>query len=192
IFMLGSRPQPGFIGLGCAILALAPGYVFHYDVIPKVSIILATACCAIGWAAITNRFPVVSRANGRVNRLGLLLAGYGFSLLVSSALSTDPGLSILGTNWRRMGLIVQLAVFISAFGCAVDCSGRPDRVRWFLRAVSITSIATASYGIAQYLGFDPILPSAAYHVGEGTGTIVRPPSTMGSVRYLSVCHVFAV
>ena len=42
---------------------------------------------------------------------------------------------------------------------------------------------TALYGIAQYCGWDPILPAAAYHVGEGIWTIVRPPGTLGYVSY---------
>jgi hypothetical protein len=44
---------------------------------------------------------------------------------------------------------------------------------------------TAIYGIAQYLGWDPILPAAGYHIGEGIWTIVRPPSTLGYVSYFA-------
>src|SRR5258708_21221159 len=47
-------------------------------------------------------------------------------------------------------------------------------------------------GIAQYFGLDPILPVAGYHIGEGTWTIVRPPSTLGYVSYFATWLVFVL
>jgi phage shock protein PspC (stress-responsive transcriptional regulator) len=44
---------------------------------------------------------------------------------------------------------------------------------------------SALYGIAQYFGWDPILPAGAYHIGEGIWTIVRPPATLGYVSYFA-------
>ena len=51
---------------------------------------------------------------------------------------------------------------------------------------------TALYGIAQYFGWDPVLPAAAYHVGEGVWTIVRPPSTLGYVSYFATWLLFVI
>ena len=46
-------------------------------------------------------------------------------------------------------------------------------------------MAAGGYGIAQYFGWDPLLPAVAYHIGEGIWTIVRPPGTMGYVSYFA-------
>ena len=61
-----------------------------------------------------------------------------------------------------------------------------------LRVVSAAGALTALYGIAQYFGWDPILPAAAYHIGEGIWTIVRPPSTLGYVSYFATWLLFVV
>jgi tetratricopeptide (TPR) repeat protein len=53
-------------------------------------------------------------------------------------------------------------------------------------------VVTALYGIAQYLGWDPILPAAAYHIGEGVWTIVRPPSTLGYASYFATWLLFVI
>ena len=37
-------------------------------------------------------------------------------------------------------------------------AGRPDRVRTILRGVAVSGAITAMYGIAQYFGWDPLLP----------------------------------
>jgi hypothetical protein len=41
------------------------------------------------------------------------------------------------------------------------------------------------YGIFQYFGWDALLPAAAYQVGEGAFTIVRPPGTLGHADYFA-------
>jgi tetratricopeptide (TPR) repeat protein len=61
-----------------------------------------------------------------------------------------------------------------------------------LRVVSVAGAITALYGIAQYLGWDPILPAAAYRIGEGIWTIVRPPSTLGYASYFATWLLFVV
>jgi O-antigen ligase len=47
------------------------------------------------------------------------------------------------------------------------------------------------YGIAQYFGWDPLLPGGAYHIGEGIWTIVRPPGTLGYSSYFAAWLVMA-
>jgi hypothetical protein len=53
-------------------------------------------------------------------------------------------------------------------------------------------VGTALYGIAQYFSWDPILPAAAYHIGEGVWTIVRPPSTLGYASYFATWLLFVI
>jgi hypothetical protein len=54
-----------------------------------------------------------------------------------------------------------------------------------LRTATATGIAASLYGTAQYFGWDPFLPSKAYHSGEGIFTIVRPPGTFGHADYFA-------
>src|SRR5471032_2296174 len=51
---------------------------------------------------------------------------------------------------------------------------------------------SGAYGIAQYLGWDPLLPAAAYHTGEGFWTIVRPPGTLGYASYFATWLLFVI
>jgi O-antigen ligase len=164
-------------------LIIAPGYLFYFDVTPKVVALLGGTALALVWASrdrsqTSLRSPLLKWFTG-------LLALDGVSLLVSAALSQRPGLSLLGTNWRRFGSIAQASILLFTWLVAICCAGRPDRVKWILRSVATSSALAAAYGIAQYLGWDPLLPAAAYHVGEGIWTIVRPPSTLGHADYFA-------
>ncbi len=103
------------------------------------------------------------------------------SLAVSTAVSTRPGLSLMGTSWREFGLIPQAAALMFAWTVA----GGLGSARVVLRGVAVAGIAAGAYGIAQYFGWDPLLPASAYHIGEGVWTIVRPPGTMGYVSYFA-------
>ena len=110
------------------------------------------------------------------------------SLAISTALSPNPSLSFYGTRWRQYGALAQAAVLIFAWAL----SAQTQRIDLVLRVVSVGGALTALYGIAQYLGWDPILPAAAYHIGEGIWTIVRPPSTLGYVSYFATWLLFVV
>ncbi len=142
-------------------LILTPGLLFYFDVTPKLVVLLVAG----GVALVPLR---------RSKFAGLAMLTF-VSLAVSTALSSNPTLSFYGTRWRQYGALAQAAVLIFAWGLY----GQARRTDVVLRAVSICGAVTAAYGIAQYLGWDPILPAAAYHIGEGIWTIVRPPSTSG-------------
>jgi len=167
--------------IGLIALIIAPGFFFYFDITPKVALLLAgaaAACCGARLRPGLTRFSVI------------LLAGAA-SLLLSAAFSSNPALSLYGTNWRRFGAAVQIALLAFAWVVALNTAGRPDRARIILRGVAISSAITALYGIMQYFGWDPILPAAAYHVGQGIWTIVRPPSTLGYVSYFATWLLFA-
>jgi O-antigen ligase len=153
-------------------LILTPGWLFYFDVTPKFVVLLLAAGVAV--------LPL--RVSG-LTALGMFTLG---SLAVSTALSPNPVLSFYGTHWRQYGALAQAAVVI--FACALSIQS--PRASVILRTVSVAGAATALYGIAQYLGWDPILPVAAYHIGEGVWTIVRPPSTLGYVSYFATWLLF--
>ena len=159
-------------------LIITPGFLFYFDVTPKLLVLL------LGTAVLLRLKPAP-----RVFSILLLLTGV--SLLISTALSRDPALSAFGTSWRRFGLVTQAALLLLAWAVAGNAAGRPDRVRTILRGMSLAGALTAMYGIAQYLGWDPLLPAAAYHIGEGIWTIVRPPGTMGYVSYFATWLLLA-
>ncbi|HLK51609.1 MAG TPA: O-antigen ligase family protein [Bryobacteraceae bacterium] len=176
--------------IALAALIIAPGSLFYYDVTPKIAVLLAGTALCLGWAALSGiRAPRKSRLFAAFS---LLLIWNAISLAISTAVSSRPALSLFGANWRRYGTIVQIALFLFAWLIAANCAGRPERVRTLLRGVTIAGAVSALYGIAQYFGWDPWLPAAAYHVGEGSTMIVRPPGTLGYASYFATWLLFVV
>jgi O-antigen ligase len=162
--------------LGLIALIITPGYFFYFDVTPK-TVVLLLGSAALLLAARKHAAPRLFSA--------LILANIA-SALFSTAISTRPGLSVTGTGWREFGLASQVA----ALALAWTISGSPAS-RAVLRGVVVAGIGAGAYGISQYFGWDPFLPAAAYHVGEGIWTIVRPPGTMGYVSYFAAWLVMA-
>ncbi len=157
--------------LGLIALILTPGYLFYFDVTPKVVLLL------FGTAALL----LAGRRLSSPRLFSCLILLNLASLALSTALSTRPGLSIVGTSWREFGLVPQAAALLLAW----TISGTPQSKPTILRAIAITGILAGAYGIAQYFGWDPLLPAAAYHIGEGIWSIVRAPGTMGYVSYFA-------
>jgi len=155
-------------------LILAPGWSFYFDVAPKVVVLLLASGLLL--------LPV--RRSVLAGLVALTLA----SLAISTALSPNPALSFYGTHWRQFGALSQSAVVIFAWAL----STQTERATLFLRGVGAAGALTAAYGIAQYLGWDPILPAARYHIGEGLWGIVRPPSTLGYVSYFATWLLFVI
>ncbi|MGA7239883.1 MAG: O-antigen ligase family protein, partial [Bryobacteraceae bacterium] len=162
--------------LGLIALIIAPGYFFYFDVTPKVVVLLLGTAVLLLWPrlAVPRVFSVLILLN---------LA----SLTVSTVVSTRPGLSLIGTSWREFGLVPQAAALLFAWTVAAV----PGNARLLLRGVAVAGIAAGAYGIAQYFGWDPLLPASAYHIGEGIWTIVRPPGTMGYVSYFATWLIMA-
>jgi len=161
-------------------LILVPYVLLYYDVTPKIVVLLAGTAVA-AWLRIRTA-PVRSPVT-RV--LGFLLLGEGLWVAVATMVSKDPALSLGGGAWRRYGLITQAAVLSLAWIVAQYAAGQPERVRQLLRAIAVSGIPVAIYGILQYLGWDPVIDPSAYHTGAGPLAIVRPPATMGYASYLA-------
>ena len=131
--------------------------------------------------------------SGRMNRsFLLLLAACAASLVLSTALSTHPALSLNGGSWRRLGLVSQIAILLFAMLAAIDCSSGRDRVNVYLNATMLGAVPVALYAVLQYFGWDPWLPKQSYHAGDFSWSIIRPPSTMGHASYLATYLVFVV
>ena len=165
------------VAIGLIALLITPGFFFYFDITPKLILVLLL-CAASGAGsrpALRSAFSVVVLAS--------LL-----SLALSTVLSPTPAISAFGTNWRRFGAVPQAAILLSAW----YLSAHAHHVIPMLRIIAIAGALTAVYGIAQFFGVDPILPAAAYHIGEGIWTIVRPPSTLGYVSYFATWLLFVI
>jgi len=165
-------------------LVITPGLLFYFDVTPKIALLTLGVAAALPWFAPRK---LLAWRGGRW--LCALLGAQAFSLVLSTVFSSRVGLSTFGTNWRRFGLITQMALLLFTALAAVDMA---DGARRYLRATVAAAVPISLYGIAQYFGWDPWIPKQAYHVGEGIWTIVRPPGTLGYVSYFANYLVFAV
>lgn len=178
--------------LALAPLVILPAWSFHYDVTPKLAVTLIGATATL---LLFIHKSVDNRA-GRLwaNPVGryfiLLVAVHVAWLLLSTFFSSNPALSWNGGNWRRLGFVSQSAIMALAFFIAVVCSKSGWRV--LLRTGVAAGTAVAFYGILQYFGVDPFLPSAGYHIGEGVTAIVRPPSTLGHADYFAGYLLYVV
>lgn len=162
-------------------LIVTPGVLFYFDVTPKlVALLAATAVLLIARA-----FQSPVRMRGFPWFASVLLFGLG-SLALSTVLSSNHALSLYGTAWRRYGALSQASILAIAFLIANYSAGRTERATAILRGISTGALLVAMYGIAQYCGWDPLLPGSAYHIGEGVWTIVRPPGTLGYSSYFAV------
>ena len=160
-------------------LAVAPGVLFYFDVTPKVVVLLTTVAFLLLQPRVWNRGMNMPRG------FALLLAAFFVSCLVSTLVSTDPALSLTGTNWRRLGLVSWTGVLLFAAGVAALARSDRREVVILMRCVTLSGAVVALYGILQWAGWDPWLPPSAYRVGDPPWTIVRPPGTLGYVTYFA-------
>ncbi len=176
--------------LGLAPLLITPHLLFYYDVTPKLGVAFLGAALALPWWAVHRNGGRVLLAERDGRRFCALLGVALLSLVLSTAVSTHPALSIGGSTWRRFGLVPQAAILVLALLLAAWLAGRVTRLQSLLRVIAVSGIAAGVYGVSQYFGWDPWLPAAAYHVGEGALEIVRPPATLGHAVYFGNYEVF--
>ncbi|MBZ5611419.1 MAG: O-antigen ligase family protein [Acidobacteriia bacterium] len=173
-------------------LLITPGWLAHFDITPKVAILLfgLTLIFLYPSANVHNFYELIGSRAGRWFA-GLLAAGWTCSAL-ASAFSTNVALSIHGSTWRRYGLASESGLLLFALLAAGWLAAEPDNVRLLLRVCTAAGALAALYGIAQYFGWDPLLPVHAYEAGEGALTIVRPPGTLGHADYFAAWLVVIV
>ncbi len=174
--------MPAVIALAAVLipLLLTPGLLFYYDVTPKLLAVLFL--CAAALVLSLRRAP---RLRGR---LPWILVMQAAALALATAFSTHVALSFSGGAWRRFGAVGQAAVLVFVLLAYPYLR----EISTLARAVVASGGVIALYSIAQYFGFDPLLPAASYHAGAGEFTIVRPPGTLGHADYLASYLLFVV
>jgi hypothetical protein len=169
-----------------------PGILFYFDVTPKAAVLAAAAAAACCLVRANSRALGACARTARGRLVLVLFGALALSLVVSTVTSTNSAMSVSGGNWRRFGLLTQLALLVFVLLATARFSIGGIDVRTTFRTVAGTGLLISLYAVAQYFGWDPLLPPAAYHVGEGVWTIVRPPGTIGHANYLGTYLIFVV
>jgi len=110
-------------------------------------------------------------------------------MAISTLFSTNPNLSLYGSEWRRFGF-AEFAALIAFVLCVAGWVGKNDNLARFLKACVASGGLISLYAICQYFGWDPFLSPTGYYAGEGPFTIVRPPGTLGHADYLAGYLIF--
>ena len=168
-------------------LGMAPGLHF-FDITPKLLALVGGACLV--WLALiaANCFPVPPPDRKVYFQLLAALTLVG---VLATLFSTDTVLSLAGSEGRRLGLPAWLATLALAGAIPAVVGKNARRRRHLLAAMSLTGLATALYGFAQYLGIDPWINPVLYHIGEGAEQVVRPPATFGHANYFAIFLLLA-
>ncbi len=164
-------------------LLIAPGILFHYDIVPRVAgLALIVAVALMRTVTVTD--GIASLWNRRSGRwLCVISVAQILWLAVCVAFSTRPWFSLLGANWRRMGLLTILALVLCTVVVSAQLCIKPAGIAIILRATALAAILASFYGIAQYFDVDPFQTASAYHAQAGDSTNVRPPGTMGHADF---------
>jgi O-antigen ligase len=166
-------------------LAIAPGLLSAFDITPKIAIFLFCESVLLLFCKqlVKGVFALYNSTYGKL--FLMFLTVLWLSSAASTLWSSNPALSVAGSGWRRDGLIAESALLLFALIVAAWFAEDRNRIRIVLRSAIMAGAATSIYGIAQYFGWDPLLPSKAYQAGEDIFTIVRPPGTMGHADFFA-------
>ncbi len=188
----GDVPLAVFATAFLAPLALAPHLLFYYDITPKVALLLLGAAIALALAS-RELDSLLAFCGTRYGRWYAAAAGAGIALAgIATLRSAYPALAWNGSAWRHMGALTEIAVVLAALWIAAYTVRSPPRLVWLLRAMCAAGLLASLYGIAQYFGWDPLLPRAGYEAGEGIFRIVRPPGTLGHSDYFAAFLLWPV
>ncbi len=166
-------------------LALAPGLYF-FDITPKLLLLVIGACLlwtVAAWDKTAHPLP---------RELAWLLGAQALLAVAATLLSSHRGLSLWGSEWRRMGLPATLACLAVAAAAAALVAPEARRRRRLLATTAGAGALVALYCLAQYGHLDPWIDPALYTIGEGEWAIVRPPGTLGYVSYAATYLLYVL
>ncbi|MGC4048248.1 MAG: O-antigen ligase family protein [Paludibaculum sp.] len=164
-------------------LAWAPGLSFHFDSAPKAVLLqLLAAILLFQPRRLFHRLTALYAKPA--GKLLLILCGlYTLTLLISTAASENPVLSLYGSGWRRLGTLSQLSILLTGLYTAACFATDPRYFRIALRALCLAGLLAGAYAVSQSMGLDPFLDASLYALPPPAKTI-RPPATLGHAAYL--------
>jgi hypothetical protein len=129
--------------LAGVVLLIAPGLSLHFDVTPKIVLLLCGAAFAamLPGAYMPGVYKLFADRLGRI--FLLLLAAQFLSLVVSTMISDQLALSLTGSTWRRLGLLSHVALLLFTFVTSGWLANRPQRLMHLLRGVALAGMAAA-------------------------------------------------
>ncbi len=165
-------------------LAILPGRFEGYDTIPRLAILFFSSALLL-WVAGRWWPGVAALWRTPVGRAfyALLILGMA-SLLISSAFSGDPWLSLGGTVWRRLGAMSQAAIFLVVAVLAAHVYRDRSAARRLMLGMEAAGAIASIYAILQYAGWDPLIPAYLYTIGSAPAA-VRPPATLSHATYFA-------
>jgi O-antigen ligase len=165
-------------------LAIVPGLFLRYFTTPKIVVLYLAAALLL--TSLDAWWPGLKMLAG--TRRGALMCGSLLaevvSLLASAALSKQPVLALAGTTETRLGAVTQIIAIAIAAALAGYIMLHRSFTKRVLLAMELAAFIAAVYGIAQYLGWDPLLSAELYtdHMPEA---MIRPPAMFGQATYLA-------
>src|SRR5204863_186037 len=116
-----------------------------------------------------------------------LLVLFGLQLVAMTWATThsiSPAVSFWGGDWRRMGWITQFAMMSAAIAVPVAIGGDFAKWKWLLRVIAAIGVLSAVYGLLQWIGWDPFVPSFMRdQIIADFGGRYRSPGTIGQSTY---------
>src|SRR5437016_574182 len=124
--------------VGLVALILSPGVLFYFDVTPKLAVLLVGAAVVLLALGARGRSGWSTDKGPGAGTFPLLLGATFVFAAISTALSSNVGLSLWGSTWRRYGLLGETAVLAMAWGV----SRVADR-RTVVRGIAASSAVAA-------------------------------------------------
>src|SRR5689334_20546644 len=128
-------------------LLITPGLLFHYDITPKIAVLVLGAGLALARPRIVtgDLGSLLARPIGRwfcgIASLQVVWLG------VATGFSARPWFSLFGSGWRRLGLLTMIALVLFIVLAAAHLTRNPGRTGPVLRAFAVAAIAASLYGI---------------------------------------------
>ena len=166
-------------------LVIAPGVLFFDDVTPKGIVVLLAAASCLAWWIVKPAALSLLLGGARGKLVMACIVAWSAVIVITTVTARSPDLAWAGSTWRGFGALIQLSILVVSIAAAAEAYRNPSFVLMFCRALCVSGIVAAIYGILQYAGVDPLLSGAGYHAGEGPFRIVRPPSTLGHADYFA-------
>lgn len=144
----------GGLALVAALLPLVVN-PWWYDVYywPKVQVLYGAVALLILTVLWRGEGGEIVRALG--SPVGIALGAWLGAVVLSTVLSVDPLLSLVGEDYRYEGLLTWLA-----YGAVIVLSAQtattPRKIQWLLAAVLASSVVMAVLGLLQYYGWSQV------------------------------------